>query len=290
MGAVFFLVVMAILLGIGAVCLVLAIIFLVAFLAWKKKGQRRKGLLIPMIIFFVAGGLIALVPLSYGAIIIGMNATLPEDYVKTGIVIEENGYQDERFTADGVVYQAVPDISWDSYHENDLTLTAVFTYKEKGFMHRHEWGNYYSLANSHGFTMIVSHHGDQVFAPVAQVDEIRDWYLDKEAIQWFEGHWDVNSMAFTRVPDDLEASLNAYHASRPLDQEGHDLVVAQDARTLEFFAMSADGIIFYVNYSFSFTTEGLVFLLGGTWQGQVFVNRVGTMPEDLARMIQEDFS
>ena len=43
----------------------------------------------------------------------------PEDYVETKITVEENGYQDERFTADGKVYEVI-----DLYVNNEDTITS----------------------------------------------------------------------------------------------------------------------------------------------------------------------
>ena len=79
----------------------------------------------------------------------------PSDFVETDIVIEENGYQDARFTADGVVYEVLDfEANDDAYIEN-----PIFTYKTEGFLNRSQCGNYYKVENPQGFNIVADYYG-----------------------------------------------------------------------------------------------------------------------------------
>ena len=99
----------------------------------------------------------------------------PGDFVKTEIEIEENGYQDTRFTADGVVYEALDFFVCDEDKIND----PIFYYETKGFLNGALCGNYYAIENSHGFHL-VSDGGGLLFCPVDEKAQVIAYYTDTD--------------------------------------------------------------------------------------------------------------
>ena len=110
MGVVFFIGFLMVVLVGGLLCLGLGIGGMIASVITRKKGKRENGkkIAIPSAILLILGTAVLLLPVGYLGFIYAVNTLPPDDYVKTDILIEEDGYQSERFTADGVVYTVLP--------------------------------------------------------------------------------------------------------------------------------------------------------------------------------------
>ena len=81
----------------------------------------------------------------------------PEDYVECDIVINEEGHQSIRFTADGEIYRAT--------HLKPINgtegLKAIFSYKSVDLFSEDDFGNYYKIENDEGLFLVTD--GETVF-------------------------------------------------------------------------------------------------------------------------------
>ena len=108
MGALFAIVFFLILLAIGIIGIVAGIIGLIIGGKRRKAGKTFSPVL--SVIFSVIlsiGFMITLIPVGFFSFIVIVNSVPPDGFVETEIVIEENGYQDTRFTAAGIVYEVL---------------------------------------------------------------------------------------------------------------------------------------------------------------------------------------
>lgn len=181
MGAVFFVGFMINLLIIGLPLLILGILGIILFPRTAKKGESFG---VPFTVISVLVTIVSLVmvmiPIGVFGFFIHMNSMPPDGYVDTGIMIEENGYQDTRFTADGVVYV---DLGFDLHYSAE-DGEAVFSYREEGFMKGTSYGNYYRLENQNNFDLVSGDRGG-VFCPEEDREEILSYYTDEDESVWF---------------------------------------------------------------------------------------------------------
>ena len=56
-----------------------------------------------------------------------------------------------------------------------MASDAVFTYKVDGFWNASEWGNYFTVENSHGFRLVRDDHG-LLFAHRGELDRVKHFY------------------------------------------------------------------------------------------------------------------
>ncbi len=187
---------------------------------------------------------LALICGGYGLWLIGTYALPDDDFADTGIYIDGRIYQDERFTADGVTYVALPLES--EYYACDARKTAVFCYRPDGFWNGHLAGNYYRIENSAGFDLIWNGL-DRLFAPEDQIDQITAHY-------YRTGQWYVaDAEAVDEVGDPLR---------RPLSQEA--IAALQDYPTLDLSVLpTSTAIVGSGEYTVSLGADdpdGLIFI------------------------------
>ena len=169
----------------------------------------------------------------------------PEDFVETDIVIEENGYQSELFTADGTVYVALSlegDYDYISEHSR-----PVFSYKTLGFINNAWCGNYYQVDNDHGFTLICDDMSN-LFCPENEKDMIEAFYSDKEKQSHFcDGE---------KIPEHLDAKLH-----EALNYDGNTTVIPREGLTeITIERRSDDGIVFF-DFHFLICYDGSFYLI-----------------------------
>lgn len=190
----------------------------------------------------IGSGLLALIFGIWGGYLFLTHALPRSGYVKTDIVIEEAGYQNERFTANGVVYEALP------LNVNEKVCStladAVFTYKTPGLLNGYLTGNYYRIENSEGFDLIWNGL-DVLFAPVEEKDKILSYY-NGEAMEW--KYFDYASVEWDEEPqgvalsEEASAAMQAYlkldKASLPTEK-----VIPETYTTIAIESYSKDGIV-----------------------------------------------
>lgn len=182
MQILFAIIVLLIIFMFGLVPLVLGIVGLIISKVRKKKGKRVPSAIpVLSIIGIVLGTLIAAVPAGFFGFIFYTNVTLRDNVAETDIVIEEVGYQSERFTADGVVYVAADDLETDFYVKKQ---DAVFTYKYgDNILKRSQWGNYYKVENPHGFNLVCDSFG-LLYCPEDELEAVREKYSVLNGYRW----------------------------------------------------------------------------------------------------------
>ncbi len=176
MGAVFLILFMIVLLGLGLAGIVCGVIGLIVGRQRRKKNQNLPKIL--TVVFSVVlsiGFVIASIPVGFFSFIAIVNTLPPEGFVKTDIVIEEDGYQDTRFTADGIVYEVLD----FSVYDIDAMTTPVFTYYTSGFLNGARCGNYFTVENGQGFSLVCSEYG-ALFCPAGEKEEVIAYYTDVE--------------------------------------------------------------------------------------------------------------
>ena len=169
---------------------------------------------------------ITLLPVGFFSFIILVNTLPPDGFVETDIIIEEDGYQDTRFTANGVVYEVT------EYYVSDteIELVPIFTYKTKGFMNGSQCGNYYEFETNEDFDLVCNEFRT-IFCPVDKMSEFLKYYSDIENL--------------TAYYDDLEGKR------KELNEAEYDAVygfLKNDLNTLEEQTMA-------VSNSETFTIE-----------------------------------
>ena len=210
----------------------------------SHKGHRghRVSRVMLFTVLTVASGVFALVCGIWGGYLFLTHALPGSGYVKTDIVIEEAGYQNERFTADGVVYEALP------LNVNEKVCStladAVFTYKTPGLLNGYLTGNYYRFQNSQDFDLIWNGL-DVLFAPVEEKDKILSYY-NGEALEW--KYYDYASVEWDEEPqgvalsEEASAAMQAYlkldKASLPTEK-----VIPETYTTIAIESYSKDGIV-----------------------------------------------
>lgn len=181
MGIVFALIALAVTTVCGISCLILGI---VGIRRVRKPNSMRFPRLAAAvsIVLTVWGSLVLVFVLCCCVLFFYVNMTPPADFVPTDIVIEENGFQDSRFTADGVVYVRLP---FDADYETCKDIsTPVFSYYTKGLLNGSQCGNYHRIERKTGFDLVWDGNY-RLFCPENQYDAVvahyeqspRHWYL-----------------------------------------------------------------------------------------------------------------
>lgn len=156
MGAIFAVLFFLTVLIIGIIAIAAGIIGLIVV---GKKGKSGKSALKVLTAVFAVvlsfGITITLIPAGFFSFIVTANSTPLKGFVKTDIVIEENGYQDTRFTADGVIYEV---LDFEVY-DIDAISNPVFTYKTAGFLNGSQCGIIMQLKTKKALILYLINRG-----------------------------------------------------------------------------------------------------------------------------------
>lgn len=114
----------------------------------------------------------------------------PKDYVECDVVIDEDGYQEHSFTADGVTYIR----TYLRPTHGTKKLEAVFSYKTSDPLGAKSWGNYYEIENDAGFSLVTD--GEKVFCAEDQLELLSEYmvYADN-----FDYYYYTDDGKFTRI-------------------------------------------------------------------------------------------
>ncbi len=213
MGAVFFAFVM---LFVGSGGLIGTVLSIIGLVTGRKTAKNGKIIVIISTVVLAVSALLLLVAVAFFGFIIYTNAIPPEDFVKTEIRIEEDGFQSESFHADGVVYEA---LNW-SVEVDKSKLTPVFYYTVPGFLNGSQSGNYYTVPNSGGFDLVYG--GWDVFCPSEQRTAVEAYYDDPAKLRW---HLYTLDGLSEPLPNELEEQLRLgwHEANSPHRTDGREL-------------------------------------------------------------------
>lgn len=176
MGAIAGIIFFVILLIIGIIGILSGIIGLIVCRKRKNENSSFGKILTAVFAVMLCISIgITLLPVGFFSFIILVNTLPPDGFVETDIVIDENGYQDTRFTAYGIVYEVT------DYYVSDTEIEPVpiFTYKTSGFMNGSQCGNYYKLEASGNFDLVCDEYGN-VFCPANKKNELIKYYSSPE--------------------------------------------------------------------------------------------------------------
>ena len=242
MGAIAGIIFFCSLLFIGLGGVIAGIIGLIVFGALKRRGKINTK--IPSVIFAIVlavGFLVTLVPVGFFSSIILMNSVPPDGFVDTGILIDEDGYQDTRFTVDGVVYVTLELYVWG----DDTVGNPVFTYRTDGFMNGSQCGNYYEVESDLGFDLVCDEYG-LLFVREDEKEKLLAYYADADNLYGYYNDWEGKEF---RLSSDEYASVREF-----LDIDIQSLprrkLTLIDAEEFEIRLISNDGNVQIYSHSF----------------------------------------
>ena len=247
--AIFVIVILAVILLAGVSALVGGIVGLCLL---RRKTFSNKGLVIGLLIaLIVVGAILLLLPVGVGAYIMWTNFLLDVSTPETNIVIEEEGYPGETFTADGVVYEMLPiypDFDYCFDHSE-----PVFTYIWQGVLGQNYPGTLSRVENPQNFDLIWN-DCDTLYCPAQQVDEVMAYYSSQQDIQWtyFSTSWleddDWDSLDVTEADLETIQSLPGIWCS-PVEA----VKIAQDTTELWITANIDDDIVIDMSFTVALT-------------------------------------
>lgn len=255
MGALFTIAFFLILLGVGLITLIISIVGLVIGKKRRKAQKPFSAILTAVftVILFLGVALTTL-PVGFFSFIAIVNSIPPEGFVETEIVIEENGYQDTKFTADGVVYEVLDFVLCDS----EDASTPIFTYKTSGFLNGSQCGNYYAIENSQDFRLVSDKHG-LLFTPTEEKERVIAYYTNMENLcvyydDWNEREFKLSKEEATMVCDFLKLDMSLLKQERVTLTETEEfnikLVCKEDLVFVNsYWFLSLNGTIYYVRGS-----------------------------------------
>lgn len=186
-GGVFaFVVLMIILLCIGFGGIAAGIVGTILFNKARKKGKKiGKPLTIVSAVVLSISILITALPFC-AYVFFYVNA--PKESPKTDIIIEERVHQDERFTADGVVYEYIGidnlEVLGDDFSE------PLFSYEVKFYLFPSSWGCYYKLENDYGFNFVIDDNMGRIYCPADEKEKAREFLNDNSRYEWHYNNYD----------------------------------------------------------------------------------------------------
>ena len=241
----------------------------------KKRGEPcPTSVLVAFSVVLVVGMSMAAISTGFFSHVVWLNTMPPDSYVETDIVIEENGYQDTRFTADGVVYEV---LDFEVYEVGD----PVFSYQTEGFWNASQCGNYYVVENEQGFDLVTDGCG-LLFCPIDQKDAVVAYYTDTANLVAYYEDWDRE---FKLLDEEYKNALKVLE----LDTDALPLtrITMDEANTFEIEFVCQDGVVVVANFSFLVLDGGLYYVHSfdfAEYSDDGIVYMLGELPSD----IQED--
>lgn len=242
MGVIFAIIFFLSLLVIGIIGIIAGIIGLIIGIKRKKAGKPLAKVLIVIFAIVLSIGIVtALIPVGFFTFIVIINSAPPDNFVKTDIVIEEDGYQDTRFTADGVVYEVL-----DFYVNNtDAISNPIFTYKTAGFLNGSQCGNYYAIDNSQGFHLVSDNFG-LLFSPIDEKELVIEHYTDLANLCGYYDNWNGYERKFSDdenqvIQDFLIIDIPSLHQEK---------IILENAEDFEIKLVCKEELVYVESYWF----------------------------------------
>ena len=252
MGVVFVIIFLLTLLSIGIIGIGAGFIGLMIGRKRKKEGKPfSKGLTIVFAIVLSISIVVAVIPIGFFSFIVIVNSLPPEGFVKTEIVIEENGYQDTRFTADGVVYEVLD----FQVHDTDAICNPVFSYQTNGLLNGSQCGNYYAIDNSQGFRLISDNSG-HLFVPVEEKELVTEYYTNVANVCGYYDDWDEREF---KLSDDENAVVQDF-LNTNIELLHQEKIVLDDAEKFEIKLICTEGIIHVESHWFLIFNDELYYI------------------------------
>lgn len=276
MGAVFFIVFLFILVGIGILLLGLAIAFLLLGLIGGHKHKKMYWFLLPAGIVGLIGTLCSSSLFIYvGALKAMNNQTTPT----VGRVIDQRQHQSESFSVDGVSYQVIP-----SYHalfavggkgEAFCTYQSlfIFTYMNSGYYYR-------CVDASLDYALVTDMNSDGLFTKKEDVDRVAAHYQASSA------HWWSN-----RTGQKLDEATEAVDMEALRKQEKSVLPYDDSEGTYMAITLVSEDSYVQKDYASVFKYTDSSYYLRGDWvYGELGITGVEAikLPEVFQKALAED--
>lgn len=294
MAFVFIMLVMLVMLVIGVIGFFIGLAGLIVSIILRKFGKRWATVLIVIAAIVVAVSLvIALIPIGFFVFIYRVNTEPPPDFVETDIVIEENSYQEKRFTADGVVYEVLP---LEADFEGCLAIaTPIFSYYTEGFLNGSQCGNYYRLAVSADFTLIWD-GSNLLFSTAEEREKILAYYdeASHSEVVWSFYDWtnyESEELLYTPLSAGGSAAMNAYVAC-DFTEFPSVSVTLTDYREISVKGTDRDGAVelYYISF---FISDGQIYYTDtyeyADGESDAITCTAVVLPEELCRPLLEAF-
>ncbi len=244
----------------------------------RKNGKSSSGQLSGISAFALSIGIISIVYLS---VIVIKNITPPENFVETDILIQEDGYQDTRFTANGMVYGALDIRMLDVNRIGD----PIFTYKTDGFLNGSQCGNYYVVENDPGFHLVSNEYG-KLFALVAERERINAYYSDVNNLCGYyydladSCERDMSSDELNTIYNFVKKELNSLPITQKISDKDHDW--------LDISIICKDRLVYVDTYAFVKLDNIWCYSHGGAFLKDGRCEYIVTeLPENIAELIIE---
>ena len=252
MGAIFAIILLVALLSIGMIGIGAGIVGLMIGRKRKRAGKSfSRALTIVFAIVLSISIVVAIIPIGFFSFIVIVNSLPPEGFVETEIIIEENGYQDTKFTADGVIYEVLDFQVYDA----DAICNPIFTYQTKGLLNGSQCGNYYAIDNSQGFRLISDNSG-HLFVPVEEKELVVEYYTNVANVCGYYDDWDEREF---KLSDDENAVVQDF-LSTDIELLHQEKIVLDDAEKFEIKLICTEGIIHVESHWFLIFNDELYYI------------------------------
>lgn len=252
MGALFAIIFFLVLLAIGTFGIIAGIVGLIISRKRKMEGKPISRVLTVVFAIVLSISIsITLIPVGFFSFIVIVNTMPPDGFVETEIVIDENGYQDTRFTADGVVYEV---LDFQVYNNNAIS-NPIFTYKTAGFLNGSQCGNYYAIDNNQNFNLVSDEFG-LLFCPVEERECVITYYTD---IANLDGYYDDLEGQEFKLSDDGKEAIQ-YLGNLDISSLHQEQIVLEDAEEFEIKLVCKENLIYVESHWFLIFNDELYYV------------------------------
>lgn len=252
MGAIAAIIFFVFLLIVGTIGLVAGAIGLIISRKKRKKGKPiSKVLTVVFAIVLSISIPITLIPVGFFSFIVIVNTMPPDGFVETEVVIDENGYQDTRFTADGVVYEVLD----FQVYDNNAISNPIFTYKTVGFLNGSQCGNYYAINNNQDFNLVSDEFG-LLFCPVEEREHVITYYTDIANLDGYYDDWEGREF---KLSDDEKEAIQ-YFGDLDISSLHQEQIVLEDAEEFEIKLVCKENLIYVESHWFLIFNDELYYV------------------------------
>ena len=140
----------------------------------KTEIKSRNAMIVIFSVILALSLLFTAIGAASIPLVVQQDNQLPEGFVETDIVIDEDSYVYPYFTANGVVYK-----SSQIYVSDTETLDdPIFSYKPSGLFGATMYENFYRVENEAGFDLVSDEWGE-IYCPEYQMQKVTSYYSDK---------------------------------------------------------------------------------------------------------------
>ena len=251
MGAIAAIVFFAFLLIAGTIGIIAGIVGLIIGCKKRKNGTPSpKVLTVVFAVVLSISIIITLIPVGFFSFIVIVNEMPPDGFVETEIVIEENGYQDTRFTADGVIYEVLDFQVYDT----DAISNPIFTYKTDGFLNGSQCGNYYVINNNQGFNLVSDEFG-LLFCPIEETESVIAYYTDIANLDGYYDNWEGQEL---KLSGDKKEAIR-YFLNLDISSLHQEQIILEDAEEFEIKLVCKENLIYVESHWFLILNDVLYY-------------------------------